>query len=325
MSIDFSKYATDAYYKEMAFNVVPAVATADLKTALTLPGNELTTNAIKMLIAAKANPAAPGLFSYAIGNCDLAIVQLLINSKANVNQIADGETPLTQLLCKKSPFIAQRTERAISILLGAKANLDGRNLSGQTPLMVAAAAKRCSVQMFQFILNLNPNPYLTDNFGKTAFSYAISPSIDGSSKLTKVKALIGKKTKEEMPVEKIQLFSLALFDAINANSIQCIELLLKAKADVDYSNGRGETALTLALRNTNPCIMALIEQSTAKAQEDKVKQQSKKRKQERAIKPVNTKKCASISAQQKSESPGSKIDLGRQASASDNEVVDIAN
>ena len=116
------------------------------RTALLFAAEKNETNAMKVLIAAKADVHVVNnhfkkrqrpLF-FAVENNNLVAVQMLLDARAQVDaRLSDGDTALS-LAAKKGNI------ELLKILIVGKADVDLPNDAGQTPLMIAVAAGHSS-------------------------------------------------------------------------------------------------------------------------------------------------------------------------------------
>jgi ankyrin repeat protein len=219
----------------------------------------------KVLIDAKANVSEQGVMHYALRYSEASLVTMLIEAKADVNQLEKDKLPLEQVLCFRSVKEESTTTKSlVATLIAAKADLNGHNSKNETILM--RTADRCSFEVFKFFLRQGPNVSLTDNLGQTALMRLVSTN----DNLKKLKIFLnpGKlitasaermmsegefkvlnEINPEIEVNRVDLEGrTAIMHSVQAEQPQMlhyVRYLLKAKADItsDQSN---ESPLTVA-------------------------------------------------------------------------------
>lgn len=251
-------------------------------------------NTIRVLVAAKADINAPKLMERVLYSQNIEVIHTILESKANVNQITkSGETFLTQLLrINALKAKKEKTQSIISLLLQAKADINGCNSKGETPLICAAHHSKTNI--FQFLFRQNPDPFLTDHLGKTALMHAAASSSDKclqkiNSLLARIKLITNLRKKKSPNLKLPPEFELdyadhsgatALMLATMAQQPSYVKALLEANADVTCFNNNGETALTLAKKSQRPIseIISMLQQPHAhmiKKRKRKLPQESK--------------------------------------------------
>ena len=236
--------------------------------------NEKAPQVINALIKAGANVNAKnsgGMTALMFAE-DFEIVNALIKAGADVNaRNVYNQTPLMRSMLMECTNV-NNARKIINALLKAGADVNAKDKDGCTALMYAVYLD----DMHRFVdtlLNAGADVNAENAFGWTALAIALECKKDYAAQRLKKFGGIEKGRIESRIVklaEKGKLRELqeaiisganvnaatlggttALMLAASENNLEAVNLLLKAKADVNSCDGDGETALMYALDNPN--------------------------------------------------------------------------
>jgi len=224
---------------------------------------------------------------YAVEKMYSNVVELLLARRADVNlQDAEGNTPLlfarvknkrapsdrveiTQrlLLARADPDARKEGESSLlqlqvmtgepellSLLLQHRAQVDQRDAFDATPLQVACA--RGHIDSVRLLMAYRAEPELTDKWGATPLTEAAR---SGSRGLEALKLLL------EVPVRS--KLDLALQLAARRGSMEAVQALLDARANVHGTDSAGEGPLTIAVRGGHEEVVSqLLEAGAGKSE-----------------------------------------------------------
>lgn len=208
------------------------------------------------------------LLTHAVQKGNFEVVELLLQHKASPTYIApkstppinaaayDGKAEITKLLLShgadpnkvnpvtgNTPLIAAKNKEMIQILLNAKANLDGVNAKDGNTALNAAVYYDKDEEVIEFLLVSKANPNIANKDIKSPLTMAIK-----LNKYNCVKMLIEAKANIEF---KDKYGRRPLANAVRYNDLhldsKIFNLLLESKADPQYIDNEGFTALSIAV------------------------------------------------------------------------------
>ncbi len=199
-----------------------------------------------------AAPAGAGTLIDAVYNEDLAAVNRLIASGADVNmrKADDGSTPLHVAV-----FVCNI--EIVKVLLAAKADVNAKDNKGQTPVFLTTLPMEALKPIYDFMGALTQKRFdlvriakdrvevakILSGGGNTPGSAALSDAVFKED-LTAVKQLIagGANVNAAKPDDG----STPLHWAVFVCNIEIVKALIDGKADVNAKNKKGETPLVAA-------------------------------------------------------------------------------
>ncbi len=149
---------------------------------------------------------------------DAAVVELLLNHKADVNvSNKDGATPL--LLAAENSHAA-----VVELLLKHKADVNAANTYGSTPLHFAAL--KGSITVAELLLNYQADVNAKNRAGDTPLHYATNAELNA---LLKKNGATDEPLPGSLPVKRLDKEQMESFlNAIDAGNAEEVEKLLKA-------------------------------------------------------------------------------------------------
>ncbi|KAJ3112420.1 hypothetical protein HDU96_004563 [Phlyctochytrium bullatum] len=207
--------------------------------------------AVEFLLAqgAPVNPAPtnpltkPPIF-YALQDDNLQILLLLLERGADVTCRfgIDAETALHQAAAAGCPEV-------LKLLLDFGADIEAYDYDSRSPLSVAAAYGSC--ECVCALLDAGAEVDARNDFGTTALAFACAEGSDVSDRIS----LLIKRGASVNPPSRDK--SSPLIEAARSQNLDAIKTLLKAGADVDWVDRKGETALHYAIQDKTPNGMAV--------------------------------------------------------------------
>jgi ankyrin repeat protein len=216
---------------------------------------------------------------HAAGKGHLASVKVLVAKGAKLNlQTKNEETALAEAISEKhydvalfliksgadtsSPdllfrAVASGSERLTKIFVEKGAGVNGRGLSGKTPVMVAAQGES---SVLRYLIAKGADVNLKDNDGRTALMAALE--YYGSAKLDCARYLWEHRADLNAADNKGET---ALIQAIKRYDAESVRFLLDKGCSVTLVDASGKTAWSYAFEQSNAQLMAQLEQKGAKA------------------------------------------------------------
>lgn len=112
--------------------------------------------------ARRTTTAGPRLIAAAYGNSNPEVVQILLETCADIGTASDGWTPLLWLAKYN------RAPEVVRVLLDAGAEVDARDVDGWTPLMIAASYNS-NPETVWVLLHAGADPEARNSAGETAW------------------------------------------------------------------------------------------------------------------------------------------------------------
>jgi ankyrin repeat protein len=201
----------------------------------------------------KKNPEAtvkaePYLFN-ALRSHKVDLFKVLLDAGVDPNVPEEveyaGNTPLIVAIWKLS--LKPSTQKMIEVLIKAGADVNKPNLSGDTPLILAAEQEGYG-PIVQLLIDAGADLNKTDNMGNAPLMAATSAGRqDIAQRLLKAGANVNEEGK----------YGGALHQAVENNHEKLVKLLLEAGADVNKV-GNGQTPLHIAALKGNSEILKLL-------------------------------------------------------------------
>jgi ankyrin repeat protein len=171
------------------------------------------------------------------------IVQKLIESEARVNKVSNnGSTPL-HLAAQKGH------EKIVELLIKSKVNFDIQDNSGRTPLYLAS--KNGHEKVVRLLLKKKANFRIVDQDGWTPVH---SAAYNGHDKVVEV--LLNFETNTDLTTTDFKSTPLHL--ATQNGHKKVVQLLIKHNARIDVCNKKGSTPLYLACKNGHDKLVQLF-------------------------------------------------------------------
>lgn len=187
------------------------------------------------------------------GSADVA--QAVLDAGGHPNPFAPGRTPLMEAAW-------EGYSRVVEILLDAGANLEARNVYGETPLMLAVRgasffprAGSNHGEAVSLLLARGANKTVQNGALRTAFEIALE---EYEPDLGVLSALIeaGVSAEEIDTLDENGQTSLMHF--AQSGQVERGKLLLEAGADLDVTDGFGSTALAYAAKGSKPEFVQML-------------------------------------------------------------------
>lgn len=236
---------------------------------------------VSKLLQVKAYVDTPSVYTQlsplvtALTKNDTAIVQLLLNHGAKVNEIVSYHYDARVLDGTPLSFVTEMGNvEMLKQLLNAKASVDMANKHGKTPLMVACGYEDEAV--VRILIEAKANLNAEDKRKRTALVFAVDCESDGAvakllldagARLDTVDwqgktpfdraCVMGNRKIQEIFFDKMMhskaytltknMGNTALIHGILTNKVELVKYALQANADVNVRTPQGETALSLAI------------------------------------------------------------------------------
>ena len=240
--------------------------------------NKKAPQVINALIKAGANVNAKNSWGFTalMFTGDFEIVNALIKAGADVNtrNNFDNSTPLMMMMRGDHKFTnVNNARKIINALLKAGADVNAKDKNGWTVLMHAVYSWNAMHRFVDTFLHAGADVNAENAFGWTALGIALELKKDYAAQRLKKFGGIEKGRIESRIVElaekgKIRKLQEAIISGANVNAaalggttalmlaagegnLEAVNLLLKAKADVNRCDEDGSTALMYALNNPN--------------------------------------------------------------------------
>ncbi len=169
---------------------------------------------------------------------DISLVEAVIASNTDLTD-SDGNTPL------HIAVINTASNEVIQYLLNIGYSPDRRNSEGKTPLLLAA--ERTSTRLVDTFLLNGADPFITDNSGESALSFAIKNSQDVLNIIVQLSG-----TRRDIAGETI------LHYAARDADYETVQRLISMGLEKSVRNISGETAHDIALRWGRDEIAAIL-------------------------------------------------------------------
>lgn len=207
-------------------------------------------------IIAIASPNQPLVHASFADDLDEVIKELAKNSDANVRDEATGYNALE---CA----VRNANREIVQVLLLAKADVNSRDSSGQTPLMMMD--EQATSDLVWDLVNRGAKVNLRDNDGETALMAAAAiNNTEVLKALVEAGAKVNHTTKDGVT---------ALMLAAEAGYVNNVRALILAGADVNARDKSGKTALQYAQDDDNRATIRLLKQHGAITFEDPEKKE----------------------------------------------------
>ncbi|TNF65785.1 MAG: ankyrin repeat domain-containing protein [Gammaproteobacteria bacterium] len=197
---------------------------------------------------------------------DLNEAEKLISQGASINDVVNGETPLTFIA--QYDFIQPSEEEPdeeetlitypdiIRWMIEKKADVNKKNEFGLAPIHIAA--KNGHKETLKILLQNGAHLYAKDNQGKTVFDYLLDAVFNDHAKVVELLLESGVD-----PNQRDKHGDTPLHYAASSGHIDIIELLLENGARINEQNNSGWSPLYLAAKNNQAeAIRVLLENET---------------------------------------------------------------
>ena len=198
-------------------------------------------SAIKVLLNARADPNIADdtygdtcLHKIVTGDCSIEVLQAIIDHGANVNATnAIDETALARAC-------AYKNEGAINVLLNARADPNIADETYGDTCLHTVVSGNCSIEVLQAIIDHGANVNATNAIDETALARACAYKNEGA-----INVLLNARADPNIADETHG--DTCLHKVVTGNcSIEVLQAIIYHGANVNATNTRNETALTLA-------------------------------------------------------------------------------
>lgn len=200
-------------------------------------------NLVRLLVSYGADVAAKDsqhytALHYASRSGNVAVLKYLLDLGLEVDsQNAFGATPLVEIPSWANTSVSSTTQtekrECMKLLIQHGADPNVQRSNGVTALMLAAAH---SSLLLEYLLSTRVDLNIKDNCGKSALSYAISSISDRKHKVELL-----------LPSLDVAQGATLIYQAISANDLEVVELLLQGGIAIDVRDSSGFTPLMHAL------------------------------------------------------------------------------
>ncbi|MCL2144009.1 MAG: ankyrin repeat domain-containing protein [Endomicrobia bacterium] len=236
-----------------SYGIMPLVMTADpqivellIKAGADL--NEKTANGMTPLMsAASIIPAQPEKIKMLLdAGADAALKDAAGNTALSFAERAGDKRVITLLrnaLLEIDELVKEGNLDQLKISVNEK-NVNKRNSSGLTPLMVAAGEKNPNLKIIDVLLDAGAQANDKDDEGRTPLIHCLIAVTDENIAAEIVKTLI--KNGADINVKDNRGLASLMYAAGFASSAKAVKLLIEAQADVNAKDKENQTALIYA-------------------------------------------------------------------------------
>lgn len=174
------------------------------------------------------------------------VVERTPQEKVTDKMAEELKTKLDIFECSKMGF-----DKRLLAILDDKANVidTTESESMNTPLMLAS--KNGKLKVVEILVNANCDVDKTGFFGLTALHYAVR------NDHLKVTEFLCEKGKADCNIED-QAGNTAMHDASRMGNLKCVDVLLKAGADIEHTNHAGTTSFMVACLNASGALIEIL-------------------------------------------------------------------